>query len=113
MTVSSVGRDRSNSLASNQSKRSDHSKHSKNSKRSNKGKHNEDMQLSDKVNQMELEDKMKEEVQVVTLQELREQKIELPNFICPSSEDKSRQSRIKDWLEKTTFTWASRAVPLL
>lgn len=36
----------------------------------------------------------------------------LPTFICPSSEEKSRQEAIKDWLAKCSFDSASRCVPL-
>ena len=37
----------------------------------------------------------------------------LPPFICPSSEEKSRQEAIKEWLAKCCFDSASRCVPLL
>ncbi|XP_052065989.1 uncharacterized protein LOC127705681 isoform X1 [Mytilus californianus] len=37
----------------------------------------------------------------------------LPSFICPSSEERSRQEAIKDWLAGCNFGSASRCVPLL
>ena len=52
-----------------------------------------------------------EEVQVIELKEIAQE--ELPNFICPSSEEKSKQARIRDWLQNTSFSWANRNVPLI
>ena len=37
----------------------------------------------------------------------------LPNYICPSSEEKSREARIRHWLCESTFTCADRQVPLV
>lgn len=42
-----------------------------------------------------------------------EDHIELPKFLCPSSELKSKQAAIKDWLSRTNFTYSSRCVPLI
>ena len=39
--------------------------------------------------------------------------IELPTFLCPSSEKKSRHEAIKHWLAKTSYTLAEKTVPLL
>ncbi|XP_041358958.1 uncharacterized protein LOC121375529 [Gigantopelta aegis] len=39
--------------------------------------------------------------------------IELPTFLCPFSERKSRQEAIKLWLAKTSYTLAEKTVPLL
>ena len=54
-----------------------------------------------------------DDVKVLSLGELQDAQVELPKYICPSSEEKSKQARIKDWLEKTSFAWANRNVPLL
>lgn len=37
----------------------------------------------------------------------------LPGFVCPSSELKSRRAATKQWLVKSAFFNANRAVPLL
>ncbi|KAK6180199.1 hypothetical protein SNE40_012391 [Patella caerulea] len=58
------------------------------------------------------EEAVLEDVNVINLDDLKEQKIELPKFICPSSETKSRQTAIKDWLASTSFTCANRQIPL-
>ena len=36
-----------------------------------------------------------------------------PPFLCPSSEKKSREAAIKDWLAHTCFQTAHRGVPML
>ncbi|KAL8583488.1 hypothetical protein ACOMHN_066239 [Nucella lapillus] len=41
-----------------------------------------------------------------------EEMVLLPRFMCPSSESKSRQAAIKEWLAKTSFASACRTVPL-
>ncbi|XP_062622181.1 serine/arginine repetitive matrix protein 1-like [Saccostrea cucullata] len=42
-----------------------------------------------------------------------EDHIELPKFLCPSSELKSKQAAIKDWLARTNFAYSGRCVPLI
>ncbi|KAL8572269.1 hypothetical protein ACOMHN_022505 [Nucella lapillus] len=42
-----------------------------------------------------------------------EGEVVLPRFLCPSSESKSRQAAIKEWLAKTSFSSACRTVPLM
>jgi hypothetical protein len=54
-----------------------------------------------------------ENIKVLSLHELQDGEAELPKYICPSSEEKSKQARVKDWLQKTGFAWANRNVPLL
>lgn len=46
-----------------------------------------------------------EEVELVTTNGL-------PPYICPSSEERSRQEAIKDWLAKCSFDSANRCVPM-
>ena len=42
-----------------------------------------------------------------------EERVALPRFMCPSSESKSRQAAIKEWLAKTSFSTACRTLPLI
>ncbi|XP_076440984.1 uncharacterized protein LOC143280236 [Babylonia areolata] len=42
-----------------------------------------------------------------------EEEAVLPRFLCPSSESKSRQAALKEWLAKTSFATACRTVPLM
>ncbi len=51
-----------------------------------------------------------EQITVVHLKDIDQ--YQLPGFICPSSETKSREAAVKDWLKKTTFPWALRSLPL-
>ncbi len=51
--------------------------------------------------------------QVLSLDDLAEQELLLPDYICPSSEDKSRQAAVREWIERSSFPWALRTVPLL
>ena len=51
--------------------------------------------------------------EILSLQDLRAKKLSLPDYICPSSEEKSRQAAVKEWIEKSSFPWALRTVPLL
>ena len=50
--------------------------------------------------------------QILSLDDLAEQEL-LPDYICPSSEDKSRQAAVREWIERSSFPWALRTVPLL
>lgn len=43
----------------------------------------------------------------------KEHEIKLPPFICPSSEKKSRQAALKDWLAHTCFESGHRVAPIL
>lgn len=43
----------------------------------------------------------------------KEHEIKLPPFICPSSEKKSRQAALKDWLAHTCFESGHRVVPIV
>lgn len=49
----------------------------------------------------------------VNLDDLQNHKLSLPDFICPSSEEKSRQAAVREWIEKSSFPWALRTIPLL
>ncbi|XP_064625385.1 uncharacterized protein LOC135486497 isoform X2 [Lineus longissimus] len=49
---------------------------------------------------------------ILTLQELQEKQLTLPEFKCPSSEEKSREYAIREWLKHTSFTIGNRNVPL-
>ena len=51
--------------------------------------------------------------EILSLQDLRTKKLSLPDLICPSSEEKSREAAVKEWIEKSSFPWALRTVPLL
>ena len=51
--------------------------------------------------------------EILSLQDLHVKKLSLPDYICPSSEKKSRQAAVKEWIEKSSFPWALRTVPLL
>ena len=42
-----------------------------------------------------------------------EKPVSLPPFLCPSSERKSREAAIKDWLASCCFDSASSVVPLI
>ncbi|XP_076462394.1 uncharacterized protein LOC143294795 isoform X2 [Babylonia areolata] len=46
-------------------------------------------------------------------EEEEEEEAALPRFLCPSSESKSRQAALKEWLVKTSFSAACRTVPLM
>ncbi len=52
---------------------------------------------------------------VVNLADLADTDIEitLPNLICPSSEIKSREYGVRQWLKTTSFPCAIRTTPLL
>ena len=50
---------------------------------------------------------------VMSLEDLHNQRLSLPDFICPSSEEKSRQAAVREWIENSSFPWALRTVPLL
>jgi hypothetical protein len=50
---------------------------------------------------------------ILTLQELQEKELTLPEFKCPSSEEKSREYAIREWLKHTSFSIGDRNVPLL
>lgn len=47
------------------------------------------------------------------LEEEEEPEPVLPRFLCPSSEKKSKQVAIKEWLAKTSFATACRTVPIM
>lgn len=69
---------------------------------------------SAKSNEIKQEDK--ENVPLISKEDngvIAEDCIELPKFLCPSSELKSKQAAIKDWLARTNFVYSSRCVPLL
>ena len=51
--------------------------------------------------------------EILSLQDLHVKKLSLPDYICPSSEEKFRQAAVKEWIEKSSFPWALRTVPLL
>lgn len=51
----------------------------------------------------------KEEV----IEEEKEVEIKLPSFICPSSERKSREAALKNWLATTCFSSGHREIPIL
>ena len=56
------------------------------------------------------------EPQIVHLADLSVDSIDgpkLPDYICPSSETKSREVAVKIWLGKTSFPKALRTVPLM
>ncbi|KAK2151887.1 hypothetical protein LSH36_347g01027 [Paralvinella palmiformis] len=50
---------------------------------------------------------------VVNLNDLRANSWSLPDFICPTSEEKSKQARMAAWLQTSNFTNARKTVPLL
>lgn len=50
---------------------------------------------------------------MLTLSELQEHDLPLPRYICPSSESKSREIAIKEWLASSRFLCANRNVPLV
>ena len=52
-------------------------------------------------------------IEVMNLNDLKRKRRKLPDFICPSSEDKSRESAVLDWLETTSIHWAMKTSPLL
>lgn len=45
--------------------------------------------------------------------EVKEPEVHLPPFLCPSSERKSREAALKDWLSNTCFQSGNRHVPLV
>lgn len=47
------------------------------------------------------------------MEEFTGNEILLPTFICPSSEKKSREAALKDWLAHTCFRTGIRSVPVL
>lgn len=51
--------------------------------------------------------------ELLKLQELQKETWTLPDYIVPISERKSKEVAIKEWLFKTSFTTASKTVPLL
>ncbi|ESP00541.1 hypothetical protein LOTGIDRAFT_157815 [Lottia gigantea] len=55
---------------------------------------------------------VREEFNILNLEDVKERQIELPKFLCPSSEEKSRQVAIKDWLAGTCFTSARHQIPM-
>lgn len=59
------------------------------------------------------EDKENLPVVITNADDVIEDHIELPKFLCPSSELKSKQAAIKDWLARTNFNHSSRCVPLI
>ncbi|KAK3580993.1 hypothetical protein CHS0354_007027 [Potamilus streckersoni] len=52
------------------------------------------------------------ETTLVNLSKIKED-IRLPDFICRTSERKSRDTAVKDWLASTNFRYGNRSVPLL
>ena len=64
------------------------------------------------VDENENEDTPRDE-HVANLDETTEDRSCLPDFICPTSEDKSKEARMRHWLRTNNFTWANRSVPLL
>ena len=48
---------------------------------------------------------------VINLSEISEEN--LPSFLCPSSERKSREAAIKDWLSHTCFRSGHKGVPIV
>jgi hypothetical protein len=80
----------------------------------NKGDITQSRLNSAKSNEIKQEDK--ENTPIISKEEddvTAEEYIELPKFLCPSSELKSKQAAIKDWLARTNFNYSSRCVPLL
>ena len=53
------------------------------------------------------------EQELSIVKENEEEEVILPRFVCPSSETKSRQEAIKEWLAKTSFSTACRTLPLM
>ena len=39
--------------------------------------------------------------------------LELPDFVCPSSEEKSKEVLVKEWLSRCNMAYAKRTLPLL
>ena len=39
--------------------------------------------------------------------------LELPDFVCPSSEEKSKEVLVKEWLSRCNMSYAKRSLPLL
>ncbi|KAL3869752.1 hypothetical protein ACJMK2_042393 [Sinanodonta woodiana] len=62
---------------------------------------------------LQYEAKTRAETTLVNLSESKEEVIRLPDFICRTSERKSRDAAVKDWLASTNFRYANRCVPLL
>ena len=52
-------------------------------------------------------------VNILNLNDLKRIRVKLPDFICPSSQDKSKESAVLDWLETTSNHWAMKTSPLL
>ncbi|CAH1774918.1 unnamed protein product [Owenia fusiformis] len=57
--------------------------------------------------------KMEEEMLIVTLDDIQDEELPLPDYICPSSADKSKEAAIRNWLKETKFTTANKTLPLL
>ena len=69
-----------------------------------------------KTENVENVNKVDAEKQAPTDEIATDEKIEtynFPPFLCPSSEKKSREAAIKDWLAHTCFQTAHRGVPML
>ena len=107
--LSIPGKKKSRSKAGSKSKsgsvRSFKSRNSSRSKHSVRGKKKDVQRVT-----------IKDEVSLVSDKPTEEKKTdeyEFPDFICPSSEEKSREAAVKNWLANVNFPVSARHVPLM
>ena len=71
----------------------------------------EKKEVQESDNKQIVENDAESDTSIINLSEISQ--YNLPSFLCPSSERKSREAAIKDWLNHTCFRSGHKAVPIV